>query len=165
MIRSELIQKLADENPHLYQRDVEKIVNTIFDSMVDALVKGDRIEIRGFGSFSLHYRPPRMGRNPKTGEAVALGTHPRMLVGGHHTVVVQIEYLERREGMLVAVDGPGTVVGPTSYGTIAVVAGGVVYVQADDGTVAALRAGAAAGGTPPASAVAVQPAAPPAADA
>ena len=70
MIRSELIQILAEENPHLYQRDVEKIVNTIFDEIVDAMARGDRVELRGFGAFSVKKRDARTGRNPRTGEAV-----------------------------------------------------------------------------------------------
>lgn len=70
MIRSELIQKIADENPHLYQRDVEKIVNTIFDEITGALSKGNRVELRGFGAFSVKKRDSRTGRNPRTGEAV-----------------------------------------------------------------------------------------------
>ena len=70
MIRSELIQKLADENPHLYQRDVEKIVNTIFEEITNAMANGDRVELRGFGAFSVKRREARQGRNPRTGEAV-----------------------------------------------------------------------------------------------
>lgn len=70
MIRSELIQKIADENPHLYQRDVERIVNTIFEEIVSALSRGDRVELRGFGAFSVKQRDARVGRNPRTGEAV-----------------------------------------------------------------------------------------------
>ena len=70
MIRSELIQKIADENPHLYQRDVERIVNTIFDQITDAMAQGNRVELRGFGAFSVKRRDPRLGRNPRTGEAV-----------------------------------------------------------------------------------------------
>ena len=70
MIRSELIQRLADENPHLYQRDVERIVNTIFDEMTDAMARGDRVELRGFGAFSVKKRDARVGRNPRTGESV-----------------------------------------------------------------------------------------------
>lgn len=70
MIRSELIQKIADENPHLYQRDVEKIVNTIFDEIIEAMARGDRVELRGFGAFSVKKRDARVGRNPRTGEAV-----------------------------------------------------------------------------------------------
>ena len=70
MIRSELIQIIADENPHLYQRDVERIVNTVFNEITEALAKGDRVELRGFGAFSVKSRDARMGRNPRTGEAV-----------------------------------------------------------------------------------------------
>lgn len=70
MIRSELIQKVADENPHLYQRDVEKIVNTIFEEIIEALAIGNRVELRGFGAFSVKQRDARTGRNPRTGEAV-----------------------------------------------------------------------------------------------
>jgi len=70
MIRSELIQIVADENPHLYQRDVEKIVNTIFDEIVEAMARGERVELRGFGAFSVKKRDARTGRNPRTGEAV-----------------------------------------------------------------------------------------------
>lgn len=70
MIRSELIQKIADENPHLYQRDVEKIVNTIFEEITGAMSRGDRVELRGFGAFSVKKRDQRTGRNPRTGEAV-----------------------------------------------------------------------------------------------
>ncbi len=70
MIRSELIEKIAEENPHLYQRDVEKIVNTIFDHIIDAMASGDRVELRGFGAFSVKKRDARLGRNPRTGEAV-----------------------------------------------------------------------------------------------
>ncbi|ARO13876.1 integration host factor subunit beta [Ketogulonicigenium robustum] len=70
MIRSELIQKIADENPHLYHRDVEAIVNTIFDEITAALAKGNRVELRGFGAFSVKERDSRTGRNPRTGEPV-----------------------------------------------------------------------------------------------
>ena len=70
MIRSELIQKIADDNPHLYQRDVERIVNTIFDEITDAMSRGDRVELRGFGAFSVKKRDSRVGRNPRTGETV-----------------------------------------------------------------------------------------------
>jgi integration host factor subunit beta len=72
MIRSELIQKIADENPHLYQRDVERLVNTIFEEIIAAMARGDRVELRGFGAFSVKKREARIGRNPRTGEAVAV---------------------------------------------------------------------------------------------
>jgi integration host factor subunit beta len=70
MIKSELIQRIAEENPHLFQRDVERIVSTIFEEITAALVRGDRVELRGFGAFSVKSRDARMGRNPRTGEAV-----------------------------------------------------------------------------------------------
>ncbi len=70
MTKSELILRLAERNPHLYQRDVERIVSTIFDEIASALSRGDRVELRGFGSFSVKRRGPRMGRNPRTGDAV-----------------------------------------------------------------------------------------------
>jgi integration host factor subunit beta len=67
-----LIEILATKNSHLVHKDVELAVKSLLEQMSRALSSGQRIEIRGFGSFSLHYRPPRMGRNPKTGESVAL---------------------------------------------------------------------------------------------
>ena len=70
MTKSELIERLSQEQPHLPPRDVEFSVNAVLDHMRRALVAGDRIEIRGFGSIGLRYRMPRTGRNPKTGEAV-----------------------------------------------------------------------------------------------
>ncbi|MBW0158352.1 integration host factor subunit beta [Sedimentimonas flavescens] len=70
MIRSELIAKIAEENPHLFQRDVEKIVNTIFDEIIEAMARGDRVELRGFGAFSVKKRDARTGRNPRTGDSV-----------------------------------------------------------------------------------------------
>lgn len=70
MTKSELIAKLAEANPHLYQRDVERIVTTIFDEITNALADGDRVELRGFGAFSVKERGARTGRNPRTGEAV-----------------------------------------------------------------------------------------------
>ena len=70
MIKSELVQAIAAENPHLYQRDVEHIVNAILDAITEALARGDRVELRGFGAFSVKSRPARTGRNPRTGERV-----------------------------------------------------------------------------------------------
>lgn len=70
MTKSELIAYLAEANPHLYQRDVEHIVTTIFDEIASALAEGDRVELRGFGAFSVKQRYARVGRNPRTGEAV-----------------------------------------------------------------------------------------------
>ncbi len=72
MTKSELIETLAKSQPHLAIKDVELAVKCIVDQMCETLASGDRIEIRGFGSFSLHHRPPRVGRNPKTGESVSL---------------------------------------------------------------------------------------------
>ena len=70
MTKSELIARLAVANPHLYQRDVERIVSTIFDEISAALARGDRVELRGFGAFSVKARGSRVGRNPRTGESV-----------------------------------------------------------------------------------------------
>ena len=70
MTKSELITRLAELNPHLYLRDVERIVDTVFDEITQALVDGDRVELRGFGAFSVKHRDARVGRNPRTGEAV-----------------------------------------------------------------------------------------------
>lgn len=70
MTKSELIQRLAERNPHLYLRDVEKIVETIFEEITKALVQGDRVELRGFGAFSIKEREARSGRNPRTGASV-----------------------------------------------------------------------------------------------
>ncbi len=72
MIKSELVQRVAEQNPHLYQRDVELVVNAILDEIVDALARGQRVELRGFGAFSVKSRPSRIGRNPRTGEKVAV---------------------------------------------------------------------------------------------
>ncbi len=72
MTKSELIQRIAELNPHLYQRDVERIVTTIFDEVSHALSRGDRVELRGFGAFSVKRREARIGRNPRTGTAVAV---------------------------------------------------------------------------------------------
>jgi len=70
VIRSELIQIITDQNPHLYQRDVERIVNIVFDEITNAMANGDRVELRGFGAFSVKRRDARVGRNPRTGAAV-----------------------------------------------------------------------------------------------
>ena len=72
MTKSELIEELSGKQPHLAKKDIELAVKCILEQIIQALSEGDRIEIRGFGSFSLHFRPPRMGRNPKTGDSVAL---------------------------------------------------------------------------------------------
>ncbi len=70
MIRSELIQKIAADNTHLTQRDVEQIVGTVFNEITEAMARGERVELRGFGAFSVKVRDARTGRNPRTGEAV-----------------------------------------------------------------------------------------------
>lgn len=70
MTKSELVTKLAQQNPNLYMRDIELIVETIIDEMSEALVRGDRVELRGFGAFSVKERKARIGRNPRTGETV-----------------------------------------------------------------------------------------------
>jgi integration host factor subunit beta len=70
MTKSELIQHLAERNPHLYQRDVERIVTAIFDKITVALSRGDRVELRRFGAFSVKRRDARLGRNPRTGDSM-----------------------------------------------------------------------------------------------
>tara|TARA_B100001094_G_C17602248_1_gene517158 strand:+ start:197 stop:517 length:321 start_codon:yes stop_codon:yes gene_type:complete len=70
LIKSQLIQNITDANPHLFVRDVERIVNTIFNEITNSLAEGNRVELRGFGAFSVQHRKARVGRNPKTGEAV-----------------------------------------------------------------------------------------------
>ena len=72
MIRSELVQKLMDENPHLIQRDVERVISTIFEEIITTMANGDRVELRGFGAFSVKKRGSRQGRNPRTGAAVSV---------------------------------------------------------------------------------------------
>ena len=70
MIKSELVEKIAAKNPHLYQRDIENIVKAILGEITSALATGDRVELRGFGAFSVKNRQPRIGRNPRTGDKV-----------------------------------------------------------------------------------------------
>ena len=72
MIKSELVQRISTSNPHLYQRDVENIVNAILNEIVAAMSRGDRVELRGFGAFSVRSRPARAGRNPRTGAQVSV---------------------------------------------------------------------------------------------
>ena len=72
MTRSELIKRLADANPHLYLRDIQRIVETVFEEIGSALARGDRVELRGFGAFSARIRSERVGRNPRNGEEVAV---------------------------------------------------------------------------------------------
>ena len=72
MIKSELVQLIANRNPHLFLRDVENIVNAIFEEITEALASGNRVELRGFGAFSIKNRPARTGRNPRTGEEIKI---------------------------------------------------------------------------------------------
>ncbi len=72
MIKSELVARLTQRYPHLYHRDVERIVSTVLDEITKALAQGHRVELRGFGAFSVKVRPARMGRNPRTGEPVSV---------------------------------------------------------------------------------------------
>ena len=72
MIKSKLIQRIAARNPHVYQRDIEKIVNIILDRIVDGMACGDRVELRGFGAFSVRFRKARAGRDPRTGASVTI---------------------------------------------------------------------------------------------
>jgi integration host factor subunit beta len=73
MLKSELVQRIATHNPHLYQRDVETIVNSILDEITSALARRDRVEVRGFGVFSVKARAARPGRNPRSGTQVSIG--------------------------------------------------------------------------------------------
>jgi integration host factor subunit beta len=75
MIRSKLVQRIADRDSHLYQRDADNIVSAILDEIVAALVRGDRVELRGFGVFSVKHRQARTGRNPRTGEYLQVDRH------------------------------------------------------------------------------------------
>ena len=72
MLKSDLIERISSQNPHLYQRDLEKVVDAIFDQILEALARGDRVELRGFGVFSTKLREARTGRNPRTGVAVSV---------------------------------------------------------------------------------------------
>ena len=83
MIKSELVQRISTSNPHLYQRDVENIVNAILNEIVAAMSRGDRVELRGFGAFSVKNRPARTGRNPRTGEPMTIkaSTQPKFRPG------------------------------------------------------------------------------------
>ena len=72
MIKSELVQRLTARNPHLYQRDVERVVEAVLGEIAQALARGDRVELRGFGAFSTRKREARRGRNPRTGDEVAV---------------------------------------------------------------------------------------------
>jgi integration host factor subunit beta len=101
LTKSELIEVIAREQSHLAYRDVELAVKCMIEQMSQALASGERIEIRGFGSFSLHYRPARVGRNPKTGDAVSLaGKHvPHFKPGKELRERVNDKYLESLEAL------------------------------------------------------------------
>jgi integration host factor subunit beta len=73
MIKSELVYRLSNANPRLYQRDLENVLNAVLNQITDAMKRGDRVELRGFGTFSVKTRSPRTGRNPRTGATVAVG--------------------------------------------------------------------------------------------
>ena len=87
VIKSELVQKIATANPHLYHRDVERIVNVIFDEIVDALSRGDRVELRGFGAFTVKHRASRQGRNPRARAERQCG--PRRVPAGTTVAVAE----------------------------------------------------------------------------
>ena len=74
MTKSELIARISERNPHLYHQDVVRIVNTVFDEIINSMAAGRRVELRGFGAFSVKHRKPRLGRNPRTGEKVSVET-------------------------------------------------------------------------------------------
>ncbi|AHC73958.1 integration host factor, beta subunit [Candidatus Endolissoclinum faulkneri L5] len=74
MTKSELILRLVETNPHLFQRDVESVVSTVFEKITEALIRGDRVELRGFGAFSIKHREARVGRNPRTGKSVSVAS-------------------------------------------------------------------------------------------
>ena len=84
MIKSELVARLAERNPHLYLRDVELAVSAVFEQVSAALARGGRVEVRGFGAFSVRHRPARVGRNPATGERVDVAAKavPHFRTGG-----------------------------------------------------------------------------------
>ena len=110
MTKSELIARLAERNPRLVARDADEAVNTMLDAMTEALSTGQRIEIRGFGSFALNYRPPRVGRNPKSGDRVQVpakhvphfkaGKELRERVDGHEACSIRCGCAGRRKRRL-----------------------------------------------------------------
>ena len=104
MTKSELIQRLAERNPHLYQRDVERIVTTIFDEIAAALSRGDRVELRGFGAFSVKRREARQGRNPRTGDSVNVEREAHSLLQDRQAAA-RAAQRGRREARPLAGDG------------------------------------------------------------
>lgn len=109
MTKSELIERMVARQPQLGYRDVELAVKTILEHMAQTLSRGERIEIRGFGSFSLHYRPPRVGRNPKSGEPVSLPAKyvPHFKPGKELRERVNARVELARAGVIEAVGGAG----------------------------------------------------------
>ena len=107
LTKSELIEVVANRQQHLAFKDVELAVKTLLEHMSEALSGGERIEIRGFGSFSLHHRPPRIGRNPKTGESVALpGKYvPHFKPGKELRERVNARYLEELQELKSGTNG------------------------------------------------------------
>ena len=101
LIKSKLIQNITESNPHLFIRDVERIVNTIFNEITQSLAEGKRVELRGFGAFSVQHRKERTGRNPRTGEAVQVeekfiprfktGKELRLKLNSKNSTSVQVE--------------------------------------------------------------------------
>jgi integration host factor subunit beta len=79
MVKSDLARLIKAKNPHLYHRDVETIINAVFDGVADAMVRGERVELRGFGSFTVRHRKARMGRNPRNGASVSVEPKVRPL--------------------------------------------------------------------------------------
>ena len=100
MIKSELVQRIAEHNPHLYQRDVENIVNAILDEIVAALARGDRVELRDFGTFSVRDREARSGRNPRTGKEVVVSarTHVHFKPGKAMRARLNLETADLGQG-------------------------------------------------------------------
>ena len=100
MIKSELVQRLAARNPHLYQRDIENIVDAILGEIAGALSRGDRVELRGFGAFSTKQRQARTGRNPRTGDKVPVDGEVRAVLQdrqGNARAPQQIDAIERAD--------------------------------------------------------------------
>lgn len=106
MIKSELVRRIADQHPHLHQRDVEKIINALLSEITAAMARGDRVELRGFGAFSVKHRPARTGRNPRTGTHVSVDEKS---VPFFKTGKEMRERLNKRESALPAVASGGSV--------------------------------------------------------
>ena len=96
MIKSELVRRISKQHPHLYEHQVQKIVDAVLGEIAAALVRGDRVELRGFGTFSTHQHAPRAARNPRTGTAVALRARrlPQCQEGGRVIAVRRLRIIE-----------------------------------------------------------------------